>query len=113
MNFLGRYAISTDVFVDRLAMLLIVTQGIEDLGQCEVGETPDDFFRGDAELPELGDCAHRGAATRYDGGSVENVLGADNVWMACRGCHDQSLLESRGDVNFALFRSMRLKIAIA
>ena len=38
MNLLGRYTIQTDVFVDRLAMLLIVTQGIEDLGQCEVRE---------------------------------------------------------------------------
>ena len=103
MNLLGRYAIPTDVFVDRLAMFLIVTQGIEDLGQCEVRETSDDFFRGDAELPELGDCAQWGAATRYDGGSVENLLGADNVWMACRGCHDQSLLESWGEVNFAPF----------
>jgi len=40
MNLLSRYTIQTDVFVDRLAMLLIVTQGIEDLGQCEVRETP-------------------------------------------------------------------------
>ena len=103
MNLLGRYAIQTDVFVDRLAMFLVVTQGIEDLGQCEVRETSDDFFRGDAEFPELGDRAHRGAATRYDGGSVENVFGADNVWMACRGCHNQSLLESWGEVNFAPF----------
>jgi hypothetical protein len=59
VNFLGWYAIPTDVFVDRLAMFLIVTQGIEDLGQCEVRETSDDFFWGDAELPELRDGAHR------------------------------------------------------
>lgn len=84
MNVLGRYAIPTDVFVDRLAMLLIVTQGIEDLGLCEVRETSDDFLRGDADFPELGDCAHRGAATRYNGGSVEDIVGADNVRMA--GC---------------------------
>ena len=89
MNLLGRYTIQTDVFVDRLAMLLIVAEGIEDLGECEVGQPPDDFFRSNAEFPELGDRAHRGAGTRYDGGSVENLLGADNVWMACRGRHDQ------------------------
>jgi len=38
MNLLSRYTIQTDVFVDRLAMLLIVAEGIEDLGECEVGE---------------------------------------------------------------------------
>lgn len=96
MNFLGWYAIPTDVFVDRLAMFLIVTQGIEDLGQCEVRETSDDFFWGDAEFPELGDGAHRGTATRYDGGSVESLLSADDVWMACGDCHIQNLLESWG-----------------
>ena len=58
MNLFGRYAISTDVLVDRLAMLLIVTQGIEDLSQCEVRQTPDDFFRGAAEFPQLGDRAY-------------------------------------------------------
>ena len=38
MNLLSRHAITTDVFVDGLAMLLVVAEGIEDLGQCEVGE---------------------------------------------------------------------------
>jgi hypothetical protein len=61
-----------------------------------VRETSDDFFRGDAEFPELGDCAHRSAATRYDRSPVENLLGTDNVWMACGDCHDESLLESWG-----------------
>ena len=89
MNLLGRYTIQTDVFVDRLAMLLIVTQGIEDLGQCEVGQPPDDFFRSNAEFPQLGNRAHWGTCACHDGGSAENVFGADDVRMACGGGHDR------------------------
>lgn len=90
MNLLSRHAITTDVPVDRLAMILVVAQGIEDLGECEVGQPPDDFFRSNAEFPQLGDRAHRGASTRHDGGPVENLLGADNIWMACCGRQDES-----------------------
>lgn len=91
MNLLSRHAITTDVFVDRLAVLLVVAEGIEDLGECEVGQPPDDFFWSNAEFPQLGDRAHRGASTRHDGGSVENLFGADNVGMACCGRHDKGL----------------------
>lgn len=93
MNLAGRNAIPTNIFVDRLPMLLIVTQGIEDLRQGEVRETPGDFFRGNAEFPQLGDRAHRRPGTSHDGGSVEDLLGAHNVGMTRRRRHDQSLLE--------------------
>ena len=87
MNLLIWHAIPTDVLIDRFAMFLIITQGIEDLGECEVRQPPDDFFRRDAEFPQLSDCAYRGAGPRDDGSPVENVFGADNVGMTCCGRH--------------------------
>ena len=92
MNLLNRHAISTDILVDHLTMLLIVAEGIKDLGESEVRQPPDDFFWGDAKFPQLGDCTHRSTGTRHDGGSMENLLGADNVRMACGRSHDRGLL---------------------
>jgi hypothetical protein len=85
MNLLGRDAVPTDVLVDRFAMFLIVAEGIEDLGECEVRQPPDDFFRCDAKFPQFGNGPYRRAGAGHDGGSVKNLVGADNVGMA-RGC---------------------------
>ena len=92
MNLFSRDAIQADVLINRLTMLLIVAESIENLGQCQVGQPPDDFFWGDAEFPQLGDCAHWGTCACHNGGSVENVFGADDVRMACGGGHDRGFL---------------------
>ena len=101
MNLVDGDAIPTDVFVDRLSMLLLVTQGVEDLSQDKVRETPDDFFRGNAEFPQLGDRAHRRPGASDNGGSVEDLLSAHNVGMPRRSGHGRSLLKSREGVSFA------------
>jgi len=102
VNLLIWHAISTDVLIDRFAMLLIITQGIENLGEGEVRQPPDDFFRRDAEFPQFSDRAYRGAGPRYDGSPVENVFGADNVGMTYTFEANTrfSLLEGGGEVNF-------------
>ena len=89
MNLFSRDAIQADVLINRLTMLLIVAERIENLGQCEVRQPPDDFFRSNAEFPQLGDCAHWGTCACHNGGSMENVFGADDVRMACGGGHDR------------------------
>lgn len=61
MNLFSRDAIQADVLINRLTILLIVAESIEHLSQCH--------------------C--------HDGGSVENVFGADDVRMACGGGHDR------------------------
>ncbi len=67
MNGVILNTIATDILIDRLAMLLIVAQGIEDLCQREMGSPSDDLFRGDSEFPQLGDRPYRGACPCYDG----------------------------------------------
>lgn len=111
MNLLSRDVISTDVLVDGFAMFLIIAEGIEDLSQGEVGKPPDDFFRGDAKLPQFSDGSYRSAGACHNGSPAENLFGADNVGMACRGGHDAnlcggcpvvSLLEVGGEVNLSV-----------
>ena len=85
MNFLGRHTIATDVLVDRLSMLLIIAEGIEDLREGEVRQPPNNFFWGHTEFPQLGNRAHGRAGSCHDRSSAENILGADDVGMA-RGC---------------------------
>lgn len=92
MDLSVRHAIAPDILVDRLTVLLVVAESIEDLGEREMREPPDNFLGGDAKLPQLGDRPHRGASACYDGGSVKDPLGADNVRMACRCRHDRGLL---------------------
>lgn len=89
MNLFSWDAIQADLLINRLTMLLIVAERIEHLGQCQVRQPPDDFFRSNAEFPQLGDCAHWGTCACHNGGSVENVFGADDVRMACGGGHDR------------------------
>jgi hypothetical protein len=45
MNLFSRDAIPTDVFVDRFTMFLVIAEGIENLGQCQVRQPSDDFLR--------------------------------------------------------------------
>ena len=52
-------ALALDVLVNRAALFLIVAKGVEHLGECKVGQPHDDFFGGDAELPQLSDRPHR------------------------------------------------------
>jgi hypothetical protein len=92
MNLLGRNTVATDVLVDRLTMFLIVAEGIEDLGECEVRQPPDDFFWRDAKFPQLGNGPYRRAGAGHDGGSVKNLVGADNVGMARGRGHPRGLL---------------------
>jgi hypothetical protein len=89
MNLFSRDTIQADVLINRLTMLLIVAESIEHLGQCQVRQPPDDFFRSNAEFPQLGNRAHWGTGARHNGGSAENVFGADDVRMACGGGHDR------------------------
>src|SRR5215471_5597623 len=95
MNGVILNSIAADILVDRLAMLLIVAQRIEDLGQGEMGQSSGDLFGGDAEFPQLGDRTYRGACPCDDGGTMENLLGTDNVRVACGSgheCSDRDLL---------------------
>ena len=94
MNLFDRDAIQADVLIDRLTMLLIIAEGIEHLGQCQVRQPSDDFFRSNAEFPQLGDRAHWGTRACHDGSSVENVFGADDVGMASGGGHDRGFRRS-------------------
>ena len=92
MNLFIWHAIPADVLVDRFTMFLIVAESVENLCQCEVRQPPDDFFRSDAEFPQLGYRTHWGTGARHDGGSVENVFSADNVGMARGSGHESSFL---------------------
>ena len=98
MNLFSRDAIQADVLINCLTMLLIVAESIEHLGQCQVRQPSDDFFRSNAEFPQLGDRAHWGTRACHDGGSVENVFGADNIGMACGGSHDRDFLRDARSV---------------
>lgn len=89
MNLFSRDTIQADVLINRFAMFLIVAKSIEHLGQCQVRQPSDDFFRGDAEFPQLGDRTHWGTRTCHDGSSVENVFGADDIGMARGGGYDR------------------------
>ena len=52
-------SLALDVLVNRAALFLIVAEGVEHLGERKVGQPHDDFFGGDAELPQLSDRPHR------------------------------------------------------
>ena len=80
-------ALALDVLINRAAMVLIVAEGIEQLGKREVWEPHEDFFRGDAELPQLGYCPHGRPRPGDDRGAVENLLGTDHVRMFRGGRH--------------------------
>lgn len=92
MNLFSRDAIQADVLINCLTMFLIVAESIEHLCQRQVRQPSDDFFRSNAEFPQLGDRAHWGTCACHNGGSVENVFGADDVRMACGGGHDRGFL---------------------
>ena len=80
-------ALALDVLVNRAALFLIVAEGIEYLGERKVGQPHDDFFGGDAELPQLSDRPHRRPRPGNDGGAVEDLVGTDNVRMSGAGRH--------------------------
>ena len=98
MNLFIWHAIPSDVLVDRFTMFLIVAESIENLGQCEVRQPPYDFLRSDAKFPQLGDRTNWSMGARHDGGSVENIFGADNVGVACGSSHDRGFLRNAQSV---------------
>jgi len=97
MDLIVEDALTLDVFINRAAMVLIVAEGVEHLGKREVWEPHEDFFRGDAELPQLGYCPHRCSRPGDDRGAVENLLGTDHVRMLRGGCHARG--HSQGSFN--------------
>ena len=80
-------ALALDVLVNRAALFLIVAEGVEHLGERQVGEPQDDFFGGDTELPQLGDRPHQRPRSGDERGAVENLVGTDNVRMLGSGRH--------------------------
>ena len=80
-------ALALDVLVNRAALFLIVAKGVEHLGECKVGQPHDDFFGGDAELPQLSDRPHRRPCPGDDRGTVENIVATDNVRVLGGGRH--------------------------
>ena len=80
-------ALALDVLVNRAALFLIVAEGVEHLGERKVGQPHDDFFGGDAELPQLGDRPHRRPRSGDDRGAVENLVGTYNIRMFGGGRH--------------------------
>ena len=110
MNLFSRDAIQADVLINRLTMLLIVAERIENLGQCQVRQPPDDFFRSNAEFPQLGDRAHWGTRAVTMGApwrisSVQTMYGWPvAVVMIAAFVVVRSLflclLEGGGEVNF-------------
>ena len=97
MDLIVRDALALDVLINRAAMVLIVAEGIEQLGKREVWEPHEDFFRGDAKLPQLGYRPHRRSRPGDDRGAVENLLGTNNVRMLRGGCHARD--HSQGSFN--------------
>ena len=80
-------ALALDVLVNRTALFLILAEGVEHLGECKVGQPHDDFFGGDAELPQLCDRPHRRPCSSDDRDAVENLVTTYNGRILGGGRH--------------------------
>ena len=87
MDLIGGDALALDVIINRAALFLIVAEGVEHLGERKVGQPHDDFFRRDAELPQLSDRPHRRSRSGDDRSAVENLVSTYNVRVVGGGRH--------------------------
>lgn len=87
MDLIVGHTVALDIGINRIPMLLVVTQGIEHLGKRDVRQADDNLFWGQTKFPQFRDGTNRRTGTRNDRYALENLVRSDNVRMLRGGCH--------------------------